>query len=756
MTATFTTLRFEAGTSPEISGQINRTQATRDNGNKNRHKQLERCTLHKLSSLLSPRSVAILGASSRPEALGNTVIKNLIAKNYAGNIYPVHPTADEVLGLQCYASLEALPEAVDCVVIALSYDKALPALEQMNALGTKSAVLFASGFAETGAEGKALQDRIAAFCLANDINLCGPNCLGLYSAHEGAALYSAALSESLIPGDLALISQSGSACIALSSLQRFDFSYLISLGNGAVTDISDYLDFVAQDEATRVAALFVETLHDPDRFAAAAAKMRKAGKPIIALKVGRSTSGAAASAAHTGAIASSDTALQAFFRRNGVILVEDYDELAETCALFLGCRRSPEGSGLGVLNVSGGELAMTCDIAERFGLELPALEDTTVATLQATLPAFASPRNPLDATGVAVFDTNMYKACLRALAADPGIALVAVSQDCPSTLGTDQAATYEKLAIAVKEVAEDISKPVVFFNNLSTPVHPDILRPLRAAGVPVLSGMRNSLKALSYLFSQASQLEGSDSEADHSLLRQDAWVSRLADTRPLTERESKAFLAAHGITVTREFLATSADQAVGHADKIGYPVVLKVESKDLPHKKEVDGVMLRLANAEEVSAGFDRLLERVRRKAPNAEIEGVLVQEMVDGGLEAILGVVSHPPFGPGIVVGAGGMLVEILEDSAFELAPVDPDLATEMIAQTRFSKLLAGFRGAPAGDRQALANALTRLSQIAQAYRHELTAVDLNPVAVRSIGHGAIVLDALVIQKSVQIQEPQ
>ncbi|MBJ2154913.1 acetate--CoA ligase family protein [Variovorax sp. IB41] len=705
--------------------------------------------MHYLSTLMNPKSIAVLGASPRPEAMGNTVIRNLLRVGYAGAIYPIHPSAESVLGLACHRDLTALSGSVDCVVIALGADKALDALKNAHAAGARSAVLYASGFAETGEQGAALQAEIGTFCRDNQINLCGPNCLGIFSVENGVALYSAAVPEGLEAGDIALISHSGSACIALSSLNRFKFSHLVSLGNGAVTDIPEYLDYVAQDPRTKVAALFVETLRDPSAFARAAAQMRKAGKPIVALKVGRSVSGAAASAAHTGAIASSDTALLAFFRRHGVTLVEDYDELVETVALFSTIGSMPQGAGLGVLNVSGGELSMTCDIAERCGLVLPELNDATVAHLKTVLPAFGAPRNPLDATGVGVFDTRMYGDCLDALLNDPAIHIVAVSQDCPASMGEDQAAIYEKLAITVAERSARAHKPVVFFNNLSARIHPAVLAPL--SEVPTLCGMRNALRAIKHLVDHAAFIATEVIPKTPGIDRQQQWARRFESAEPLTERESKSFLEAHGIRVTAERLASSEEDAVAHADAIGYPVVLKIESADLPHKSEVGGVVVDLPDAAAVRAAYRQILDSVARKAPEARVAGVLVQQMVRGGVEAILGVVTHRPFAPGVVVGAGGVLVEILQDATFELAPVDVKTAAALIDQTRLGKLLAGYRGGVVADRDALARTLERLSDIAVIYANEIEAIDLNPVAVLAQGQGAVVLDALVIPKARQ-----
>lgn len=703
--------------------------------------------MHRLENLINPKSVAILGASTRPGGMGHTTLANLQGIGFTGPIYPVHPTAESILGVPCFQNVSQIPAKVDCAVISLSVDKVLPALRELAAIGTRSAVVFASGFAETGASGAQLQEEITVFCKSTGIDLCGPNCLGIHSVANQVSLYSVGAS-GMKQGQLAIVSQSGSACIVLSSLGRFGLSHMISLGNGSVTDIADYLDYIAGDAHTKVAALFIEALRDPVSFANAVGKMRRAGKEVVALKVGRSDSGAAASAAHTGALATSDVALDAYFRRLGVALVEDYDELTEVTSLLLSLRKRPLGSGLGVLAVSGGELALTCDLSERVGLHLPELTPATVSRLKAILPKFGTPRNPVDATGSGVFDMQLYGDCLSALAEDPGIHIVGISQDCPDTMNDFSAALYGRMAAEVALRCEALDKPVVFFNNVAHPVHPKVLAPLHAANVPVMQGMRNALKAIKHVV-DASLTESSprlDAASAH-VLRNDAWVARLRQPAPLTERESKAFLRDHGIRVTPDLLAHTESEAVAAALGMGYPVVLKIDSPDIPHKTEVGGVALNVRSNEECIAAYRQMFEKVTQRAPSARITGVLVQPMVSGGVEAIVGVATHAPFGPGVVVGCGGVLVELVKDAAFELAPISASIAHRMVDRTRLSMLLAGFRGKPRADRASLEALIVQLSQIALAYAAEIDAVDLNPIAVLDGDAGAVVLDALVIQ---------
>lgn len=605
---------------------------------------------HRLSPLLAPRSVAVMGASPRQGTVGNRAVRALAEFGFPGAIYPLHPEATSVCDLPAYRGLDALPEVPDCLLLAISAEKAVPALEAAAARGVKAAVLFASGFAETDDAGRARQATLRALADRTGLVVCGPNCLGLANIGAHTALYSAPLPEGLQAGGVAVLSHSGSGCILLSNLGRFGLSYLVSVGNAAVLDVADYLDFLAEDPATRIAALFIETVRDPAAFAAACRKMRAAGKSVVALKVGRSAKGAAAAAAHTGSLAGAHEAYADFFRRCGVIAVDDLDELVESVALMLAVRQRPRGRGVGIMNVSGGEIALTCDIAERIGLDLPELAPESKARIQAALPHFGTASNPLDATGVAVFDHAVYRACIEGLAADPAVELVAVSQDCPATLGSRQAATYAALAATAAAVAQEIDKPLVFYSNVAAGVHPDVAAPLEAVGVPVLRGARASLLAIRRLVADEAPAPVSDTTLPPP---DPSWAARLATGAKLTEREAKSFLAAHGIQVTRERFAATAAEAVAAAQAIGFPVVLKIESPDLPHKSDIGGVRLGLTDAASVAEAFAAIMAAVTEAAPTAQRDGVVVQEMIPPGIEALAGLTDCAPLGP---AGDGGL----------------------------------------------------------------------------------------------------
>ena len=705
-------------------------------------------TTKALAPLMRPLSIAVLGASPRPNTLGNNAVANLLRFGYEGKVFPVHPSAPEVAGLPAYANLASLPEVPDCAVVALSSDKVLSTLAEAAERGVGSAVVFASGFAETDAAGKALQAEVQALCERTGLVICGPNCLGLVNVTHRISLYSSSVPESLRPGGLAVVSHSGSGCIALSTLGRFGMSYMVSAGNAAVVDMADYLEFLATDESTRVAALFMEQMRGPARFVAAMAAMHRAGKPVIALKVGRSAKGAAASAAHTGSLAGSAEAYADFFRRNGVIAVDDLDEMAESIALMLAVRRLPKGDGLGIISVSGGETALLCDVADRVGVRLPDPGEEAKNRLGTALPGFGTPSNPLDATGNAVYDVSVYEACMEALASDPGIAMVAVAQDCSPGLSKLGSGNYRRIAEKVAAVAGRLEKPVAFFNPTAGGLHPFVIEPFENTGVAVMQGARSSLIAIRRMFEYARNVGASPQGVPPAPVPLTSWRERLATGAPFTEREAKQFLSACGIPVTREALASSEDEAQAAAKSLGFPVVLKIESPDIAHKTEVGGVKVGLRDPAAVAGAYREILASVKDKAPEAAIAGVVVQEMIDGGVEMIAGLSQCAPFGMGIVTGTGGVLVELVKDASLALAPIDHARALELIASTRAHKLLAGFRGAQAGDIEAFANLLVSLSAIAVSYGDLIEAIDLNPVAVLPAGRGVRVLDALVIPR--------
>lgn len=686
-----------------------------------------------MRALMAPRSVAVVGATERPGASAGYVMRNLVAMGYGGRILPVHPREASVFGYRAAPSVSALDETPDCVVIGIAAAHVPAVLDEAGRRGTRAAVVLASGFGETGEAGAALEAELAHIARSHGMAVCGPNCLGLVSIGSGAALYSSTLDPAMPRGRMALISASGASAIALAHSGRIGVSAMVSMGNAPVTGMGEYLRWFAQDPETDVIGLIIEGIREPESIAAAMEEIHAAGKTAIALRVGRSAEGQRATAAHTGALAGAAEAQAAFLARTGIVDLPDMDSFVEAGVL---CSRGgrPRPGPVAVLGVSGGGVAHVTDIASEVGLPLATLAPATVARLRGLLPGFATPQNPLDVTGAAFADPGVYSGALAALDADPDVAVTIAAQDAPPGLSPVIADEYVGIAGAVAGYAGET--PVVAMSNLSAGVHADVAA---AYGNAIrLQGTRAALTAIARC--QA---------AERGVSWPGAVGSEPLDIAPgpVGEAAARAVFERIGLTGPVGEVATTAADAAAIAERIGGRVVMKIASADIAHKTEAGGVVLGVEGAEAAAATFERIMASARAYAPEARLDGVLVQEMITGGVEVLLGLVNHPPFGLGLVVGAGGTLTELMQDAAFDLLPVDAERAGAMIARTRLAKLLDGARGAPAADRQALVQAIVALSQFGLRHAAAIEAVDLNPVAVLPEGKGVRLLDSLILR---------
>lgn len=704
-----------------------------------------------LHALFAPTSVAIVGVSPQRTHGGN-VIANLRSIGYTGSVYPVHPTATEFEGLRVAPDLEALDTAPACAVFVLSADKVVGELRKAGRMGVKAAVVFASGFGELNAAGARLEQELSATAKAFGIQLCGPNCMGLADYSTRFSPYSGSLPHQHAPGHVAVLSHSGSGCVVFSNTGRFGVSKLVSLGNSTVLDMPHYLDHLVDDPQTRIAALLVETVRDPVHFQQAAMRMRAAGKHVVVLKNGRSQKGMAATAAHTGALGGAHEAYRQFFEDCGALLVDDMDELIETVTLLERLRTVPRAGRVALIGISGGEIAMACDLAEETRVDLAELGADTKQKIEAAMPKFSFASNPLDTR---TFEHGSYVQLMRYLAEDEDVGLLAVAQDSACTLDDRQARRYSGIAHAVRDAVQAIDKPVVFYNNTAMPLHPLLAEPLHQAGVPVLQGARPALLAVSRVMAYGAQAQrpvdptAEPSAKGQALAPQPHWVERLASGAPFSEAEARQFLQDHGLPVLVGTLATTAQEACEAAERIGRPVVLKIDSPDIAHKTEVGGVELSVSGAQTVAQAFERMRARVLAAAPHARIRGVLVQEMVQGGIEVLGGITRQAPFGPVLTLGWGGTQVELLRDSRVVLAPFTHERIGRQLDSTKVAALLAGFRGAAPKDRETLVDLLVRLTDVFTAYGDLIEALEINPISVLDDGQGVRVLDALLVPQA-------
>jgi acyl-CoA synthetase (NDP forming) len=697
-----------------------------------------------LDALMTPRSIAIIGASQDATKIGGRPVELLRRYGYAGQVYPVNPKAAMVQGLQAYASLEAVPEAPDLAIVAVDAEKAPEAVEQCAERGVRSVIVFSSGFAELGEKGRAMQERLRAAARRTGMRVLGPNCLGAVSiADKSIATFSIVLEHSLpAAGSLGIVSQSGnlgSFTMRMASERGIGVSRFVTTGNECDIDIADGIAWLARDAATKVILCCLETCRDAGRLGAALNEARDAGKPVIALKIGTSEAGQAAAASHTGAMAGSDAVFDALFARCGAARVRSVDELIDLgqAASILLPDRLPKGSRVAILAASGGFGVLLADAAHAAGLSMPELGEATQRSILELVP-FASARNPVDATAQMSSRPDLLQKILAAVVADDRCDAVVLP--LPFSL------YMPRLRTVYMETLRNIRKqyphrPII----LCVDGPKDALEELHALGYPTVESFDGCCATVAALARLQALAQRPKDEMPPAVNRAPAL---LADAFR-NEFEAKRALAEAGIPVLAERLVQSADAAADAAAEIGFRVVLKIASPDLPHKTEVGGVVVGLGSEAEVRRAYADMLARVASKAPQAKIDGVIVAPMAKGVAELILGSRTDPVFGPVVMVGLGGIFAEILQDTAVQMAPVTEAQAMPMLQSLKAFAVLNGARGRPRTDLQAAARAIAALSRFAAAHADTVSEIDINPLLLRAEGEGAVALDALLIPRA-------
>lgn len=691
-----------------------------------------------LGAILAPRSIAIIGASQDATKIGGRPVELLRRFGFPGAIYPVNPRAPEVQGLPAYRTIQAVPEVPDLAIIAVAAEGAPDALEGCAAKGVAAAVIFSSGFAELGEKGEALQARLREIAHRTGIRVLGPNCLGAASMAERSIATFSVVLEAGMPqaGPIGIASQSGnigSYTMLLARERGIGVSRFMTTGNECDVDIADGIAYLARDPATRVILCVLETCRDAPRLMAALEEARQARKPVVVLKIGASEAGQAAAASHTGALAGSDAVADAVLKRAGAVRVHSVEALLDLghAAAVLG-ERLPAGRRTMLLTASGGFGVMLADAASAAGLSLPSPSEATQSRILSVVP-YASPRNPVDATAQMSSRPEILSEILAALLEDDGcdalLLLLSASLYLPRLR-----AIYMPTLRAVREKHPD--------RVMMLAVHgpADAIAELTAMGFPVVDGVDASTRALAGLcaLSEARRLPAPPAPPAPGPTID---LAALA-----TEAGAKQALAAAGLPVLPERVVADAAGAVAAATSMGFPVVLKIVSPDLPHKTEVGGVVLDLRDAAAVADAHDAMLARVRAAAPAARIDGVLVSPMVTGGVEMILGTKRDPVFGPVVLVGLGGIFAEVLQDVALRPAPVEEAEAMAMLRSLKAFPVLDGARGRPKADLRAAASAIAALSRFAAQHAADIAEIDINPLLLRPEGQGAVALDALIL----------
>lgn len=700
-----------------------------------------------LAALFEPRSVAVIGASDDPARIGGRPLRYLARGGFAGAVYPVNPNRDSVQGIKAWPDVTSIPFPVDVAIIALPADQAVEAVRACASRSVQAVILFSAGFAEVGPEGAALQREIAAVARQSGMRVLGPNCLGAFNTQLAfygtfAQAFDAAAPES---GPVAIASQSGACGSHLGYLfrqRRVGVNYWITTGNEVDIEVSEALLWLAQAPQVKVIVAYVEAIRDGATFIRALATARANRKPVVMIKVGRSSAGALAAASHTGALVGQDDVYDAVLRDYGV---HRADSIAQMVDIASACARGvlPADRSIGILTLSGGLGVQAADAAERNGLDVRPLAAAGQAKIKALI-SFAGTGNPIDVTAQATNEAALTGRCIEIALTDGGY------QSLVCLLSTIPAAPRFAdpiLASLVELRARYPDRLIV----LAFAAPPAVVRRFENAGFPVFEDQDAAIHAIAALAGFGERFAAAAVEP--APLQPAPPLQRLPAT--LDEHAAKAILAQAGIPVLQEHLVPDGPAARRAAAAISGPVVLKIVSPDIAHKTEIGGVVLDVRTPEDAERETTALLRRVADRAPGARITGVLVSPMLGQGVEAICGSFTDPVFGPVVMFGLGGIHVEVMRDVAFQLAPFGEPQALAMIARIRGHKLLQGVRGAPPVDLATLARALSRLSQFAASHRDSVSEIDINPFLVLPQGQGGYALDALIVPHSNPQETP-
>ena len=700
---------------------------------------------HPLQSFFWPESIAVLGASPDLHRIRGRLLHQLRENGFPGRILPINPSYQEIDGLACFPSIGAVGGPVDLALVAIPAAGVAAAVEECAKAGVKNTLIISSGFAEEGGSAGDMQQDLIDVTQKYGIRACGPNCEGYYNALGRVATTFSPTVETKDDGSAVLVSdkrigviaQSGGIGFALFNRGKtagLGFSYVISTGNEADLNMGDFLDYMVEDEHTSAVMLFCEAVRNGPRFVAALEKAHRLRKPVIAIKVGRTDAGTRAAASHTASLSGSYAAYHAVFERYGVIEAEDADEAVAIAGVVLTCPL-PRGRRAGIVTPSGGGGAWMADTLSMHGLTVPGLSAGLQADLRAVMPSYGASGNPVDVTAQGANTRPAMMTALETLARSDEIDMVVLISSLTSetrvSLDSDR----------IRAVAETCGKPVTVW----TYTVPSVFGRDQAAkcGLFLHSDLRNVGVAMGKLARYAEGLDRALPERFEPV--SGALYPGLPAVVP--EYLAKQVLAAW-LPEGRERLATTADEAADAAAVVGFPVALKVQSADLPHKTEAGGVRLGLSDAAAVRAAYTAMLADVARHAPSATIDGVLVQKMAPKGHELVIGMVNDPTFGPIMMVGYGGVTVELFGDVAHSPAPVSEAEATRMILSLKSARLLTGFRGAAAIDLSSVAKLVAGLSRAALTLKDQVSEFELNPVILHADGSGLTVADALLMMK--------
>ena len=716
--------------------------------------------MNNLDAIFSPESVVVIGASTTAGKVGHDIFANILKGGYSGILYPVNPGARSVLSVKAYPTVMDVPDNVDLSIIILPPDLAVKAVDQCIKKGTRGIIIVSAGFREIGAEGLAKENRILKACQEAGVRLVGPNCLGVINPQADISLNASFSPRMPKPGNISFISQSGALCTAVLDFaadRDFGFSKFISIGNKADVEELDLLRYFHNDLDTEVIMLYIEELSRGPEFIEAVKEITSGSRPtpILAIKSGRTSAGAAAAASHTGSLAGSEGVYDAIFQQTGIIRVDSINELFDFASAFayknetnLGKfrRKVPDGNQVAIVTNAGGPGIVATDMTVSSGLKLAKFQDETIEVLASHLPVTANLHNPVDIIGDASQDR--YENALDAVIKDTGVdgALVILTpQSMTNALGT---------AEAIMRIARRTHKPILCCFMGVVDVSAGV-KYLQEGGVPVFRFPESAAKAFGAIYKYSQWLNRQelaqfklsyDQEKASEIIA--AALEQGKDS--LGEIEGSEFLKCYGFNILSSLLAQNAQEAVKMSDEMGYPVVLKIVSPHILHKSEAGGVMVDLRDDKAVEDGFNQIMKNAAIYNSKAEIHGVMIRKMVTTGDEVILGMNRHPVFGPLLMFGLGGIYVELFKDVVFRLAPIFRNEARRMIRQIRGYKLFKGFRGRPLADLEIIEKSMVSLSKMSVSHP-EIIEMDINPLIVHAQGEGATVVDCRIILKPAE-----
>lgn len=703
----------------------------------------------KLEPLFQPKSIAVFGASENPHRIGSLQLKALLNAGYAGEIYPINPKSTTIEGLTAYKSIKEVPTEVDLAILCVNAHLVEQCLIESGESGVKSAIVFASGYSEIGAEGEKAQERLKEIADKYNINVVGPNCVGLLNTTNGLmGTFSPGLTDVPLHDkrEVGFVTQSGAFGVLthIAAAQKgLTFKYFVSVGNEADVQFSDVIEYMIHDPETKVASGYLEGEKSADKLRRLSKKALDNNKPIVIMKSGRSDAGSRAAASHTGSLAGSDKIYDGFFKQTGIVRADDYDDIIAFSKLFL-TEKLPTGRNTVIVTSSGGRGINEADRCESFGLKIHELSESIRTDIEKNIPEFASAMNPVDLTAeAAITQPELFIEPLKVLVNDP---------NTDNIIFTEFPMDWDENTPILQEFVELCKNSDKFVLVTTFPLEdmsiPDGASYLEENGIPVIVGDINPIRSLAKLvdYAEVYRKHHEQPEAQENELERVNVNHLLPRSTTLSESQSTAVLKEYGIKTAEQGISTSVEEAVKIANQINYPVVMKVDSEDIPHKTDVGGIRLNITNEAEVISAYEQISENLAKNCPNARINGISVQQMLPAGTEVIIGVTNDETFGPVIMFGLGGVFVEVFKDVAFRVAPITRNDAISMMEELQSVALLNGVRNQTATDKEAIIDTLLKVSQLVMDYKNEIQEIDINPLIVYE--DGIVAADALIVTK--------